>query len=265
MKIAVVLILLTVVLVFVGTTAQKDFGAFDVQRDYFYSWGLLAPVKYFFPLTKLADTLPTHVHVLRWRVPFAVPLPGGYAIAIAMLVNLFAANIMRFRIGWRDLLVVPALVALVWGAGTLTYSYGYYLLSAALIVTSLPLIAAAYWLHGKRGGVVLIHLGLILVLGGELATSIVKVEQNMRIDEGGYANYAYDIHNTELAVVDKSPSDRNKVVVVDGAQLKSGATVSDKRLPFDVKVDAYYENAGLLGPMQKAQWPADLPKVTAGR
>jgi ABC-type transport system involved in cytochrome c biogenesis permease subunit len=262
LRITVTLIVLTIILVFVGTTAQKDMGAWDVQRDYFYAWGVLAPVKYFFPLFQFADNLPSHVRFMRWSVPFAVPLVGGYTIAIAMLINLFAAYITKFKIGWKDLLVIPPLIAFVWLAGNLTYSLGYYALTAALILASAPLIGAAFWLHGKRGGVVLIHLGLLLVLGGELATSVVKVEQSMQIDEGGYANYASDIHHPELVVIDPSDPDHNHVVAIGESKLSPDATISDKNLPFDVKVDAYYPNSNLLGPMQPK--PGNLPVATAG-
>lgn len=251
LRITVTLIAATVLLVFAGTTAQKDMGAWDVQRAYFHTWGVMAPLKYFFPLTSWSETLGGRV-----------PLVGGYTIALAMLLNLSAANVLRFRITWRDLLVIPPLVALVWGAGVLTTEHGYYALTAALILASLPLIAGVYWLHGKRGGVVLIHLGLILMLGGELATSVVKIEQNMVIDEGGFANYAFDHRYAELAVVDKSPAEHDNVVVVDESQLKSGQTAADPRLPFQVRVDAYYPNSGLLGPAQPK--PAGVPQTTTG-
>jgi ABC-type transport system involved in cytochrome c biogenesis permease subunit len=251
LRITVTLITLTILLVFSGTTAQKDIGAWDIQRDYFYTWGVMAPLKYFFPLTSWSDTLRG-----------AVPLPGGYTIALAMLLNLAAAHIVRFRITWRDLLVIPPLVALVWGAGALTTEHGYYVLTAALIVASVPLIAALYWLHGKRGGVHLIHLGLILVLGGELATSVVKIEQNMVIHEGGFSNFAFDPRYAELAVVDRSPAEHNNVVVVAESELKPGQTVNDPRLPFRVRVDAYYPNSDFLGPTQPR--PEGHPTATAG-
>ena len=44
-----------------------------------------------------------------------------------------------------------------------------------------------------------IVVGLILMLGGELATNAVKIEQVMPIDEGGYANYAFDTRYAEFA------------------------------------------------------------------
>ena len=43
LRITVTLISVTLLLVFAGTTAQKDFGAWDVQREYFYTWGVVAP------------------------------------------------------------------------------------------------------------------------------------------------------------------------------------------------------------------------------
>src|SRR5688500_4839028 len=220
LRITVTLISVTLLLVFAGTTAQKDFGAWDVQREYFYTWGVVAPFRYFFPLTSWSETLPTHVNIGSWRVPFGLPLPGGYVIATAMLLNLAAAHVLRFKITWRDLVLTPPLVALVWFAGYMTAEHGYYALTAALMLAAVPLIAANYWLHGKRGGVHLIHLGLILMLGGELATNAVKIEQVMPIDEGGYANYAFDTRYAEFAVIDSSSPDQNKVTVIEEKRLK---------------------------------------------
>src|SRR5687768_12574200 len=197
LRITVTLIALTFVLVFAGTTAQKDLSSWDVQKEYFYAWGVMAPVKYFLPLTRWSETLPETFNVGRWTFKLAVPLVGGAAIAWAMLLNLAAAHIVRFRVTWRDALVIPPLVAVVWWAGTKTAEHGYYALTAALIGSAAPLIAAMYLLHGKRGGVHLIHLGLILVIGGELASNVVKIEQMMSVDEGGYANYASDIRYGE--------------------------------------------------------------------
>jgi ABC-type transport system involved in cytochrome c biogenesis permease subunit len=89
-----------------------------------------------------------------------------------------------------------------------------------------------------------------------------KVEQQMRIDEGSYANYGYDIHDAELAVIDRTPSDHNAVVAIGQGKLKPGATIQHEKLPFTVKVDAYYPNSTLLGPMQPK--PDGLPQATAG-
>ncbi|CAA9444692.1 MAG: Putative cytochrome C-type biogenesis protein [uncultured Phycisphaerae bacterium] len=252
LRITVVLIVATVLLVFAGTTAQKDMGAWDVQRAYFHTWGVMAPLKYFFPLTTWSETLGG-----------AVPLLGGYTIALAMLVNVLAANVLRFRVGWRDLLVMPALVALLWGVGLLTYGQGYYVMTAALMVACLPLVGAAYWLHEKRGGVVLIHLGLILILLGELGTSAAAVEQQMTVDEGSSKNWAHDTRYAELAVIDRAAQgDHSRVVAIDDKLLKPGATVADPRLPFEVKVDAYYPNSTLLEPGDAP--PEGTPAVTAG-
>jgi ABC-type transport system involved in cytochrome c biogenesis permease subunit len=262
LRITVTLIAFTFVLVFAGTTAQKDLSSWDVQKEYFYAWGVMAPVKYFLPLTRWSETLPQTFNVGRWTFKLAVPLVGGATIAWAMLLNLTAAHIVRFRITWRDVLAVPPLVAVIWWAGTKTAEHGYYALTAALVGSAAPLVAAMYLLHGKRGGVHLIHLGLILVIGGELATNAVKVEQVMSIDEGGYANYASDIRYSELAIVDSSSPSENKVVTINESRLKPGLTIADPRVPFAVHVDAYYGNSQLLGPMQAK--PQGLPEATAG-
>ena len=81
LKLTVVCLSLAIVLVFVGTMAQVNFGIHEVQQRYFQS-------------------------LLVWwpsgSQGFRIPVfPGGHLIGGVLLVNLIAAHVRRFRWTWR--------------------------------------------------------------------------------------------------------------------------------------------------------------------
>ena len=81
LKLTVVCLSLAIVLVFVGTMAQVNFGIHEVQHRYFQS-------------------------LIVWWPPASqglkIPVfPGGHLIGAVLLVNLIAAHLRRFRWTWR--------------------------------------------------------------------------------------------------------------------------------------------------------------------
>lgn len=81
LKLTVILLGFGVVLVFIGTVAQADEGLYNAQERYFKHW--------FVPYFSFFGT----------KVP--VPMPGGYFLGTALLVNLVAAHFTRFKWGWK--------------------------------------------------------------------------------------------------------------------------------------------------------------------
>src|SRR5262249_50898445 len=91
LRLTVVLFGLSMLLGFFGTIAQKDFGGWTVVHRSFRSLFLLVPLKIFFPAAFLQK------HPVSWSFPF----PGGWLIGGALLVNLLAAHLVRFRLTWK--------------------------------------------------------------------------------------------------------------------------------------------------------------------
>ena len=182
-----ILLTLSMVLVFAGTSAQKELSLIEVLDGYFYAWWSWIPLKYLLPLAGWA-----------WQNDFmnkSFPFPGGYTLIVALLVNLLAAHSVRFKVSW------------------------------------------------KRSGILLIHFSLILLLVGELLTSVVKQEDNLRFREGDTRQWVADMHDYELAIIDKSPAEKDRVVVVPDERLGTGAAITGDPLPFDVKVERWYPNS----------------------
>src|SRR5262249_49664635 len=91
LRLTIVLFLLSMILVFCGTVAQKDFGVWTVVNGYFRSLLVWIPFKIFFPVAYLQ----------KHPVPGAFPFPGGWLIGGALLVNLLAAHLVRFKLSWK--------------------------------------------------------------------------------------------------------------------------------------------------------------------
>ena len=204
LRLTIALLLISMFLVFAGTTAQKEMGIVAVQHEFFHSWvAHIYPRYIFLPFTQ-PDKYPDWASKLPREFPRAMAMPGGYTLIVLMLVNLLAAHIVRFK------------------------------------------------LRIKRTGIILIHLGLIMLLVSEFLTSITAVENQMAINVGQTVNYAIDSRSVELAFVDPSPSDHDNVIVVPEPLLRDsvGKTIHDTALPFDIRVDKWYPNSSVHGPME---------------
>ncbi|MEK7466046.1 MAG: cytochrome c biogenesis protein CcsA [Planctomycetota bacterium] len=139
---------------------------------------------------------------------------------------------------------------------------GGYLIGALMLVNLLAAHSLRFKLTPRRSGIIMIHLGLILLLLGELATSLFAVESQMTIDEGQTVAFSQDIRSAELAVVDPSAPDSDSVVAFPESALVPAAKLRHSLVPFEITVHEYEANSQLLGPRQAP--PDAVSKATAG-
>jgi len=177
LKLTVVLLAFGVVLIFVGTVAQADEGLYTAQVRYFKHW--LVPYFSFFG----------------HQVP--IPLPGGYFLGTALLVNLVAAHYARFKLTW------------------------------------------------KKSGIFLTHIGVIMLLVGQLATDMFSRETQMAFAEGQTRHYTESSMDYELAVVSEANADADDVVAIPASLLKSGGEFNSPKLPFAFKIKELWPNSSL--------------------
>ncbi len=111
LKITVVLFTLAILLVFFGTLAQVDEGVWTVVNNYFrrrdfgFAW---IPFQAFVRFGQVFFGVPADVEVAG-RFPF----PSGWQLGVLLVINLFAAHIVRFKFNWKKpgMLVLHAGVA----------------------------------------------------------------------------------------------------------------------------------------------------------
>ena len=75
----------------------------------------------------------------------------------------------------------------------------------------------------KKIGIIIVHLGGLLLLAGGGLTAYFSSEGNMVIAEGESSNYVDDYHNMELAFVNNSLKDSLEYTVVDESLLDEGS------------------------------------------
>lgn len=131
----------------------------------------------------------------------------------------------------------------IWFPGGLT-------LGVLMFINLLAAHAVRFKFRKKRIGIILTHLGVILLLVGEFVTGIAAKEGNMTIREGETVNFIEDIRSSEIAIIDQSDPADDLVVVVPDRFLKTGETISNGLLPFTMRIDEWMHNSQVFGPAQ---------------
>ncbi len=166
-KIFVFTIMWMMILIVLGTLAQKNMGLFAVQEKYFSSWILWI---WFFPM------------------------PGARPTMILMLINL---SFFFFNKG--------------------------------------------LWKMNKMG-IIILHLGGILLLVGGGLTAMFSSEGNMIIEEGSISNYVEDYHFMELAIINISDNDSDYYTIFDHSSLKQDNILKHENFGFEIEVINYIKN-----------------------
>ena len=106
----------------------------------------------------------------------------------------------------------------------------------------------------KKAGIIIVHLGAVLLFIGAGVTAIFSSEGNMVIDEGAQSNYVDDYHNMELAIINTSKENLDEYTVFDQPLLKKGNKLSHESLDFMIEIMEYYNNCKV----QRRTEPADI-------
>jgi hypothetical protein len=114
-----------------------------------------------------------------------------------------------------------------------------------MLVNLLAAHAVRFKLAWNRAGIILIHIGIIIMMLGEFLTYLYANEGLMIIPNGRTVNYVVDQRHVEFAVVRTIDDKKDEVATVPGKMLVPGAKIHDIRLPFDVEVIDYMVNSTL--------------------
>ena len=166
-KIFVFNIIWMMILVVLGTLAQKDMGLFAVQEKYFSSW--------FFWI---------------WYLP----MPGARLTMILIFINLsfffFNKNLWKIN----------------------------------------------------KLGIIILHMGGILLFIGGGLTAMFSTEGNIVIDEGSSSNYVEDYHYMELAIINTSNKNLDHYTIFDYPLLNRKSILKHDNIQFEIEVIKFIEN-----------------------
>ncbi len=96
LRLTVFLFSLSMFLVFCGTLAQMDNGLWAILSGYFRAWLAWIPFQVFVRFGQVFFWFPK-----TWHISGSFPFPGGYILGGALLINLIAAHLVRFRVSWK--------------------------------------------------------------------------------------------------------------------------------------------------------------------
>jgi hypothetical protein len=138
---------------------------------------------------------------------------------------------------------------------------GGYLVGGVLLINLFSAHLRYYRPDRKKWGIVLIHLGVVLLLLGQLLTDVLSTESMMHIRNGETKNYSEASMAYELAVVDTTEPASDHVVAIPSRLLAQGGEITHADLPFAVRMKTFYGNSTV------SEQPADgytEVNVTAG-
>jgi hypothetical protein len=134
---------------------------------------------------------------------------------------------------------------------------GGYLLGGVLLLNLLTAHFTRFKLTRKKIGIWMVHVGVILLLVGQLLTDVLSRESSLHLREGETRNYSEVERETELALIDTSDPNTDKVVAIPQRILAHEKEVNHPEIPFKVRVKDFYANS------QVRERPSDTPEPPA--
>ena len=187
------------------------------------------------------------------------------ALLILGMILVFAATLDQTNLGiwgiqqkwFRTFVVMQDLRGLV-----IPVFPGGYLLGGLLLINLIGAHAYRFKFVWRKTGIVLTHLGLILLLVGELLSGLWQEDYMLRLNAGETKNYAESVHFNELAIIDATDPKYDDVVSIPERLLERHVKVQTPKLPFQVEAKAYYPNSTLQ--IQREAAPASLATTGVG-
>jgi hypothetical protein len=188
---------------------------------------------------------------LRQFRDFVVSLKLTVVLLVLGMILVFAATIDQVHLGiwaiqekwFRSLFVLHPI-----GNVPVPVFPGGYLIGGFLIINLLAAHIYRFKFTWRKAGIHLTHIGLILLLIGELFTGLWQEDFSMRLVQNEPKNYSESFHFNELAITDTTDPKFDDVVVVPEAILARGETLQHGKLPFRVAVKEYYPNSAIRNP-----------------
>jgi hypothetical protein len=120
---------------------------------------------------------------------------------------------------------------------------GGYLVGGVLLLNLVAAHFSRFHLARNKVGIWMVHVGLILLLLGQLLTDVLSRETILHLREGEAKNYTESTRETELAIIETTDSKVDAVVAVAQGSLIEGNEIRAGDLPFTVRVKKFFPNS----------------------
>src|ERR1019366_8005050 len=138
---------------------------------------------------------------------------------------------------------------------------GGYLVGGVLLLNLLATQVRRNAFTANKIGLWMVHVGLILLLLGQLLTDLLSRESTLHLRNGEARNYSETEREAELAVVDATAPDPDKVIAIPQGVLASQKSIRPGDLPFTVQVKRFFANSQVS---ERAANAAAPPAATQG-
>jgi hypothetical protein len=132
-----------------------------------------------------------------------------------------------------------------WASWKIPVLPGGYLVGGVLLINLVASHFKRFTLSRDKAGIWLVHFGLILLLLGQLGTDMLSRETLLDLHEGEAKNYSEADRQSELAIIDTTDSDLDKVVAIPQKLLMGQKEIRHEELPFVVRVKSFFANSAL--------------------
>jgi hypothetical protein len=138
---------------------------------------------------------------------------------------------------------------------------GGYLVGGVLLLNLLATQVRRNAFTANKIGLWMVHVGLILLLLGQLLTDLLSRESTLHLRNGETRNYSETEREAELAVIDTTDPNADKVVAIPQGVLANEKDIRPGDLPFTIRVKQFFGNSRVE---DRAADAAQPPAATQG-
>jgi len=120
---------------------------------------------------------------------------------------------------------------------------GGYLIGGVLLINLVAAHYSRFVFTRKKAGIWMVHVGVILLLLGQLLTDMLSRESGLHLREGQAKNYSESQRQAELAVIDTTDPELDTVIAIPQGALARQREIRYADLPFAVRVKSYFPNS----------------------
>ena len=122
---------------------------------------------------------------------------------------------------------------------------GGYLIGGVLLINLMASHFKRFAFKASKAGIWMVHAGLILLLLGQLGTDLLSRESTLHLREGEAKNYSETEREAELAVIDTTDAQADKVVAIPQGKLMSSKSIRHAELPFTLRIKEFFPNSSV--------------------
>ncbi len=130
---------------------------------------------------------------------------------------------------------------------------GGYLIGFMLLINLIAAQVARFQFTRKKSGIYIAHVGIVLLLVGQLTTDLLSKESMLRFSEGETKNYSESPRNYELVFTSDAGNGTEDMISIPERLLAKGGDIKSDQLPFTLRIKQFWANSqpSFRAPMQQ--------------